>query len=128
MADADRIAPKGRPPALFPLFAGIETLPGIGPKAADALETMGITRPRDLALTLPTGGVARRTVDRIADLQPPEIATLTVTVHRHVAPSGRGRPYRVICTDGQADLVLVFFHARRDWLEKELPIGQRRVV
>ena len=128
MADVDQIAPKGRPPALFPLFAGVETLPGIGPKAADALETMGITRPRDLIFTLPTGGVARRAVDSIKDLRPPEIATLTVTVTRHAAPSARGRPYRVTCTDGQNDLVLVFFHARRDWLEKELPIGQRRIV
>ncbi|NHF72313.1 ATP-dependent DNA helicase RecG [Paracoccus sp. 12-3] len=122
------MTPKGRPPALFPLFAGIETLPGIGPKAADALETMGVTRPRDLILTLPSGGIARRAVDRIADLRPPEVATLKVTVTRHSAPSGRGRPYRVTCTDGQSDLVLVFFHARRDWLEKELPIGQKRVV
>ena len=128
MADVDQIAPKGRPPALFPLFAGVETLPGIGPKAADALETMGITRPRDLIFTLPTGGVARRAVDSIKDLRPPEIATLTVTVTRQAAPSARGRPYRVTCTDGQNDLVLVFFHARRDWLEKELPIGQRRIV
>ncbi len=128
MADVDQIAPKGRPPALFPLFAGVETLPGIGPKAADALETMGITRPRDLIFTLPTGGVARRAVDSIKDLRPPEIATLTVTVTRHAAPSARGRPYRVTCTDGQNDLVLVFFHARRDWLEKELPVGQRRIV
>ncbi len=79
MADADRIT-TGRPPALFPLFAGIETLPGIGPKAADALGTMGVTRPRDLIFTLPTGGVSRRAVDSIKDLRPPEIATLTVTV------------------------------------------------
>ena len=28
-------AGAGRPPALFPLFAGLETLPGVGPKAAE---------------------------------------------------------------------------------------------
>lgn len=128
MADTDRIVARGRPPILFPLFAGIETLPGIGPKAATALEGMGITRPRDLIFTLPTGGIARRVVARVADLCPPEIAILTVTVSRHIAPTGRGRPYRVICSDGQADLALIFFHARRDWLERELPVGQRRIV
>ncbi|MFV0410705.1 MAG: ATP-dependent DNA helicase RecG [Paracoccus sp. (in: a-proteobacteria)] len=128
MAEPDRIAPRGRPPILFPLFAGVETLPGIGPKARAALESMGITRPRDLIFTLPSAGVARRHVARIADLRSPEIATISVTVARHVAPASRGRPYRVICSDGVGDLVLVFFHARRDWLEKELPIGQRRVV
>lgn len=52
--------PKGRPPALFPLFAGLDTLPGIGPKGQAALAQMGIERPRDLILTLPASGVARR--------------------------------------------------------------------
>ena len=54
--------PRGRPPALFPLFAGAGTLPGIGEKAETALAQIGITRPRDLILTLPSGGVARRQV------------------------------------------------------------------
>jgi hypothetical protein len=35
-----------RPEALFPLFAGMETLPGVGPKAAKAFESLGVTRPR----------------------------------------------------------------------------------
>ena len=52
--------PGGRPPALFPLFAAIDTLPGIGPKGRAGLEQMGIERPRDLILTLPHSGVTRR--------------------------------------------------------------------
>ncbi|WBU57867.1 ATP-dependent DNA helicase RecG [Paracoccus sediminicola] len=129
MAEPDRIAPKGRPPVLFPLFAGIETLPGIGPKAAEALAGVNITRPRDLIFTLPHAGIARRAVARVADLRPPEIVTMTLSPSRHAAPTGKGRPYRVICEDGQGgDLVLVFFHPRRDWLERELPIGQPRIV
>ncbi|MFD1795966.1 ATP-dependent DNA helicase RecG [Paracoccus aurantiacus] len=128
MAEADRIATKGRPPILFPLFAEAETLPGIGPKAAEALQNMSITRPRDLIFTLPSSGIARRNVAELRDLRPPEVATVTVTVSRHIAPSARNRPYRVICTDGRGDLTLVFFHARRDWLEKELPVGERRIV
>ncbi|WBU54290.1 ATP-dependent DNA helicase RecG [Paracoccus sp. SCSIO 75233] len=129
MAEPDRIAPKGRPPVLFPLFAGVETLPGIGPKAAAALENIGVTRPRDLIFTLPNSGIRRRAVNAVAELRPPEIATITVTPDRHAAPTARGRPYRVICSDGHGgDLVLIFFHARRDWLERELPVGQKRIV
>ncbi|MDO5641529.1 MAG: ATP-dependent DNA helicase RecG [Paracoccus sp. (in: a-proteobacteria)] len=128
MADPDRIAPTGRPPVLFPLFAEIRTLPGIGPKSSESLANMQITRPRDLIFTLPSGGILRRTVARLADLAPPEIAIVTVTVTRHIPPSARKRPYRVICSDGAADLVLVFFHPRRDWLEKQLPVGERRII
>ncbi|MDO5657865.1 MAG: ATP-dependent DNA helicase RecG [Paracoccus sp. (in: a-proteobacteria)] len=119
---------KGRPPVLFPLFAGVETLAGVGPKAAEAMAHLGITRPRDLALTLPNALIHRRPVAGLADLRPPETATVTVTVSRHIAPSGRGRPYRVICSDGAQDLTLVFFRARGDWLGKQLPVGARRVL
>lgn len=126
-----RLPPKGRPPILFPLFASAETLPGIGPRAAEALATLAITRPRDLIFHLPSAGIPRRSVGRIADLRPPEIATLTVRVERHAPPSAKGRPWRVICTDatgGAGDLTLVFFHARAAWVEAQLPPGAVRVV
>ena len=126
--DPPRPAPKGRPPILFPLFAGVDTLPGIGPKAAEALATLAITRPRDLLFHLPSAGIPRRSVARLADLRPPEIATVTVRVQRHAPPSARGRPWRVVCTDGTNDLTLVFFHARQAWVESQLPLGETRVV
>lgn len=121
--------PKGRPPALFPLFAGIDTLPGIGPKGQAALAQMGIERPRDMVLTLPSGGITRRSIARVGDARAPEIVTLAVTVERHTQPSARGRPMRVQCRDDHGgDLTLVFFHPRKDWIERQLPLGQRRIV
>ncbi|MDO5613433.1 MAG: ATP-dependent DNA helicase RecG [Paracoccus sp. (in: a-proteobacteria)] len=120
--------PKGRPPALFPLFASAETLPGIGPKAAQALAQLGVERPRDLLLTLPSGGVQRRPLTRLADARPPEMVTVAVTVTRHAPPTARGRPFRVLCSDGVADVALVFFHPRTDWIAAQLPIGQRRII
>ncbi|MBU3031994.1 ATP-dependent DNA helicase RecG [Paracoccus marinaquae] len=122
-------APKGRPPALFPLFAAIDTLPGIGAKGQAALAQMRIERPRDLILTLPNSGVTRRRIARLAEARPPETVTVTVTVGRHHPPTARGRPWRVHCGDDQGgDLTLVFFHPRRDWIEKQLPTGARRVL
>lgn len=118
----------GRPPALFPLFAGIETLPGVGPRAAEALEQMGITRPRDLILTLPHSGIRRRRITSLAEARAPEIVTLTVVVQRHAPAPARGRPWRVFCSDGRNDLQLVFFHARKDWIESQLPLGARRLI
>ncbi|MCG6113031.1 MAG: ATP-dependent DNA helicase RecG [Paracoccus sp.] len=121
-------APKGRPPALFPLFAGIDTLPGIGPKGRAALEQMGIDKPRDLILTLPASGITRRRIARIADARAPEIVTITVTVTRHHPPQVRGRPFRVHCSDGDGDLTLVFFRPRDNWIESQLPVGGRRII
>lgn len=125
----DRAAVKpGRPEALFPLFAGVETLPGVGPRAAESFAQMGATRLRDLVLTLPHSGIRRRRIARLAESRPPEIVTLLVRVERHSPPSGKGRPWRVHCSDGSSDLQLVFFHARKDWIETQLPAGARRLV
>lgn len=119
---------KGRPPVLFPLFAGIDTLPGIGPKGRAALEQMGIDKPRDLVLTLPASGITRRRIARLTEARAPEIVTITVTVLRHHPPQVRGRPWRVHCTDGHDDLTLVFFRPREAWIEGQLPQGATRTV
>ena len=49
----------GRPEPLFPLFASLETLPGVGPKTAKLMANMSVATPRDLIFTLPTGGCNR---------------------------------------------------------------------
>lgn len=120
--------PKGRPPVLFPLFAGIDTLPGIGPKGRAALEQMHIDKPRDLVLTLPNSGITRRRIDNVTDARAPEIVTIALTVVRHHAPQTRGRPWRVHCSDGTTDLTLVFFRPRENWIESQLPVGERRII
>jgi len=118
----------GRPPTLFPLFASLETLPGVGPRAAEAFAQMGVTRPRDLILTLPHSGIRRRAIAHLAEAHPPEIVTVAVRVERHHPPATKGRPWRVQCSDGTSDLQLVFFHPRRDWIEGQLPLGARRLI
>ena len=49
-----------RPVSLFPLFAGLETLDGVGAKTAKLFAQLGVGRPRDLLFTLPYAGVDRR--------------------------------------------------------------------
>ncbi|MFO1164709.1 MAG: ATP-dependent DNA helicase RecG [Paracoccus sp. (in: a-proteobacteria)] len=128
MADPGPRMTPGRPPVLFPLFAGVETLSGVGPRAAEAFAQMGVTRLRDLILTLPHSGLRRRPIADLAEARPPEIVTVAITVLRHNPPGAKGRPWRVHCTDGASDLQIVFFHPRRDWIETQLPIGGRRIV
>ncbi|WP_294930545.1 ATP-dependent DNA helicase RecG [uncultured Paracoccus sp.] len=128
MADPRSPVTRGRPPSLFPLFAALDSLPGVGPKSLESFAQMGVTRPRDLILTLPHSGVSRRRITALAQAQPPENVTIALTVQRHHPPTARGRPWRVHCSDGTGDLQLVFFHARADWIQQQLPPGQRRVV
>ncbi|MEO0654002.1 MAG: ATP-dependent DNA helicase RecG, partial [Pseudomonadota bacterium] len=118
----------GRPEALFPLFASLTGLSGVGPKTAEHLGAMGIETPRDLLFTLPHSGVDRARKPSIRGLTPPVTATVEVTVGRHMPASGRGRPYRVEVSDSETTFLLVFFHAREDWLVRQLPQGARRLI
>ena len=106
-----------RPPILFPLFASVETLPGIGPRLAKALENLDVTRPRDLIFTLPYAGHDRRLLPSIKGLTPGDMATVEVTVGTHQPPKQKGRPYRVTVADAWTTFHLVFFNADKKWIE-----------
>ena len=118
----------GRPEALFPLFADLKGLDGVGPKTAEALTGAGIATPRDLLFTLPHSGIDRTRQDTVKGLVPPAMATVEVMVGRHYPPRTKGRPYRVEVTDAAMTFQLVFFHANPGYLERQLPPGERRVI
>ena len=120
--------PRGRPEALWPLFAAIDALPGIGPQVARRFASLDAATPRDLILTLPQGGVDRRPVRSIRGVALPAVATVEVGVLRHQPVARKGGPARVFVEDAGASFTLVFFHARADWLERTLPVGSRRLV
>ena len=117
-----------RPEILFPLFAALTSLDGVGPKTAEHMEHLGVTRPRDLLLTLPASGIDRSRKPSVRDVVAPTTVTVEVTVQHHSPAPAKGRPYRVAVEDEQTVFHLVFFHARGDYLKKILPVGQRRIV
>ena len=119
---------SGRPEVLFPLFASLETLPGVGEKTAKALGHLHIEAPRDLLFTLPTSGIDRRFRPTIKGVTLPATVTTEVTVERHHPPRAKGRPTRIDVSDAETSFSLVFFHARADWLQRQLPEGAKRVV
>ncbi len=126
-----------RPATLNPLFAPAQVLTGIGPRLSLLLKKClvlpaNIAEPRvlDLLLHLPAGVVDRRAEPSTRDAVPGTIATLKVVVLKHKPPP-RGNnkaPYKVTCEDETGRLELVFFHAERRFIEKQLPEGEIRYV
>ncbi len=117
-----------RPQILFPLFSDLDSLEGVGPKTAKNFAQMDVEKPRDLIFTLPHSVIDRTRRDSIRGVQAPAIVTVEVEIGRHTPAAQRGRPYRVTVEDAETTFQLVFFHAREDWLKKQLPTGQRRLV
>jgi ATP-dependent DNA helicase RecG len=126
-----------RPVELTPLFASLQSLTGIGPRLMILLKKClglppGVTEPRvlDLLWHLPSGVIDRRAEPTVAEAVPGSIATLKVRVLKH-KPSPRGNaraPYKVQTEDETGRLELVFFHAERKFIEKQLPVGEERYV
>ncbi|MDJ0640128.1 MAG: ATP-dependent DNA helicase RecG [Paracoccaceae bacterium] len=117
-----------RPEILFPLFAPLETLTGVGPKMVKSLAGLDIESPRDLIFTLPTSGIDRRFRSTLNGLPLPSTVTTEVRVERHIPARVKGRPYRVEVEDAELPFNLVFFHASPSWLQRTLPVGESRIV
>src|ERR1700733_6470541 len=123
-----------RPALLNPLFAPVTTLSGVGPRQ-DKLFRYLLGRdetPRlvDLLLHLPASVIDRRARPKVCDAVPGTVATLEVTIDRHrpAPPRNARAPYLVYASDDTGDVVLTFFRAKPGYVEKLLPIGEKRYV
>ncbi len=118
-----------RPSVLNKLFSPTTGLSGIGPKLSKLIENIAGPNILDLIWHLPTGIVDRTYSPLICDAVNGKIATLVVEVEKHIAgPKNRRLPYKIICSDDSGRMTLVYFNARRDYLERVLPLGEIRVV
>jgi ATP-dependent DNA helicase RecG len=124
-----------RPNLLNPLFASIMSLPGIGPRVEKLYRRLfgrNDEPPRivDLLFHLPTGTIDRRARPKLRDVVPGTVVTVEVTVDRHRPPPPRRSraPYLIYASDDTNDIVLTYFNAHRDYLQRLFPVGEKRYV
>jgi ATP-dependent DNA helicase RecG len=111
------------------MFAGLETLTGVGPKLKPLLERLvdGDTL-WDLLLHLPERWVDRRVRASFDQVVFGEVATVQGEVHAYQAPYSDKAPHRIQLFDGTGFLTLAFFRADGRWLQGQFPIGSTRIV
>src|SRR6201991_3800045 len=100
-----------RPAILFPLFAEIRTLSGVGPKLEKLIAKVAGPKLVDLVLDLPVGVIDRSYRPKLNTTEPGRIATVTVGVLDHMPPRVKSQPYKVRVSDDTAMMELVFFRA-----------------
>lgn len=131
-----------RPSILYPYFRPATALKGVGPATRKALTKL-LTPPRplidnlpyepvlrDMVMHVPMNAVDRRLVSSIATATIGEIASIEVEVVEHrQPPAKRARlPYRIIVRDKTGILTLTYFHVKGDYLLKQLPVGEKRLI
>ena len=117
-----------RPSILFPLFAEIRTLAGVGPKLEKLIARVAGPKLMDLIFDLPVGVVDRSYRPKLIAAEPGRIATLEVHVLDHVPPRVKSQPYRIRVSDDTAAMDLVYFRADAKYLSALLPPGSRRLI
>ena len=123
-------ADMSRPEPLFPLFAELgnparssarrppKPLPRLGDRPPQGPVVPAAPFRRSTAAAKPS----------LRDVTLPATVTVEVEVGAISPPPPRGRPYRVMVRDAKLEFMLVFFHAKGDYLQTLLPTGQRRIV
>lgn len=120
-----------RPSILFPIFADIATLPGVGAKLKTLLAKLAGTRIVDLIYHLPISVIDRRNMPAIPAMQDGSVVTSIVQIENHISPARPNdskSPFKVRCYNETGFLTLVFFRAYPSYIKKAVPIGEKRVI
>ncbi|PCI32163.1 MAG: ATP-dependent DNA helicase RecG [Alphaproteobacteria bacterium] len=118
-----------RPEILYPFFADTISLPGVGGRIATLLEKIIGRRVLDLFWHLPVDIIDRSASPALTDITYDQIVTVEVTIDDHdIPPRGSKRPYRVWCHDDTGKLQLIFFHVKGDYIQRQLPEGELRLI
>ncbi len=118
-----------RPEILYPLFANISSLKGVGERTYKLLSNLiAGNKIVNLLWHLPSGIIDRTYSPRLIDAVPGRICTITAKVIEHISPRTAKQPYKVIVDDGSEQLTLIFFKAYVSSIQKALPVGALRVI
>ena len=116
-----------RPQILFPLFADISTLKGVGERVRAPLQKIAGPLVRDVAFTLPHGLIQRRRITAASAIEG-QCGVFEIQIDQHMPSRKPGQPYKVRGFDETGWIHLIYFKTYGDSLLKSLPVGAKRVV
>jgi ATP-dependent DNA helicase RecG len=116
-----------RPEILFPLFAPVTSLKGVGTRVAPLLEKLAGPIVRDV-LFLKPHSVIRRTPATVSIAVEGEVMTFGVTIESYQRPRTQSQPWRIRAFDQTGFIHLVFFGSFGSRLEQQHPPGSKRIV
>ena len=116
-----------RPQILFPLFAEVSSLKGVGPKILPLVQKLAGPLVRDILFLLPTGLIVRRAMTAANAIEG-QIGVFEVTVDRLIIPGKPGVPIKVRASDQTGLVHMIWFGGSAQHIERLLPKGQKRMV
>ena len=118
-----------RPTALFGLFASTTDLPGIGARLATILNKRIGQTVLDILRHKPVDIINRNLTDNIQSCENGTIVTVIAEIKSaNIPPERAGRPAKFIVQSDDHLIELIFFRAKPDYLQRILPVGERRLL
>lgn len=116
-----------RPEILFPLFAPVTRLKGVGPLVQPLVERLAGPLVRDLAFLAPTGVIRRRPMTA-SDAVEGEVGIFRLRIDRLIPPHKIGAPLRMRASDDSGFVHLIWFAGSPQQIERLAPPGSERIV
>lgn len=117
-----------RPEILYPLFASVSSLKGIGERYCKLVYNLVGDKIVDMLWHLPSNLIDRRYSPRLREAIPGRIVTVRVRVVEHIAPATKKHPYKVVVEDDSAQMTLIFFRIYEDSIQRNLPVESERII
>ena len=116
-----------RPQILFPLFAEVSSLKGVGPKILPLVQKLAGPLVRDVAFLSPSGLIIRRPMSAV-DAVEGQVGLFEIVIDRLIVPAKPGAPIKVRATDETGFVHLIWFGGSAQHIDRLLPKGQKRWV
>ena len=110
------------------LFQEISSLKGVGKKLKKYLKNKKIEKIKDLLFDLPYEVVDRSKITELENLKIGKITTIKVVVDKYNFPRIRNLPNKVICSNKDKKINIIFFNSREGYIRKVLPINHEIVI
>ncbi|MFJ6023890.1 ATP-dependent DNA helicase RecG [Brevundimonas sp. NPDC092305] len=116
-----------RPQILFPLFAEVSTLKGVGPKVLPLVQKLAGPLVRDVLFMGPSGLIVRSRMTA-ANAVEGQVGLFEVVIDRLIVPGKPGVPIKVRASDDTGFVHMIWFGGSAQHIDRLLPKGERRLV
>ena len=110
------------------LFEEVSSLKGVGKKLKKYLKNKKIEKIKDLLFDLPYEVVDRSRITELENLEIGKITTVQVIVDKYNFPRIRNLPNKVICSNKDKKINIIFFNSHEGYIRKILPINHEVII
>jgi len=110
------------------LFKDISTIKGVGQKLKKYLKKKNIDKVKDLLFDLPYEVTDRSKITSLDSLEIGKIANIKVEVLKYNFPRVRNLPNKVICSENEKKINIIFFNSNEFYIRKILPVKKNVLI